>query len=348
MNTADYDYDLRQSKIAIHPPEIRGTSRLMVLDSLSGEIRDSYYAMLDEYLEKGDVLVLNNTKVFNARIFGFKSTGKKIEFILLEKHDTIDTLELNNSKALYKGKIKVGDTLNIDREGQFRVKIIDILDNGIVELEFSRSILETVEKFGKTPIPPYLNRQSGSNDELRYQTTFAKNIGSVAAPTASLNMTAELIQKLEEKGIIIAYLTLHVGLGTFLPIRTDDLTQHTMHSEFYYIPLETLDIIRNQKRLEKRIIGLGTTVTRALEYNHEKILDNKGKDDLVGDANIFIYPGYEFKVVDGLLTNFHAPRSTVLMLTSAFAGTDNLKNAYLHALENDYKFLSYGDSMLII
>jgi S-adenosylmethionine:tRNA ribosyltransferase-isomerase len=348
MNTSDYDYELPQTKIAIHPPEVRGNSRLMILDSLTGEIRDSYYPMLDEYLEKGDVLVLNNTKVFKARLFGFKTGGKKIEFILLEKHDAAENQDLKVSKALYKGKIKVGEILNIDREGLFVVKIIDILENGMAELEFSKPIFETVEKFGKTPIPPYLNRQSGTNDEIRYQTTFAKNIGSVAAPTASLNMTPELLQRLAAKGVIVVYLTLHVGLGTFLPIRTDDLKEHKMHSEFFHIPLETLEIIRNQKRLEKRIIGLGTTVTRALEYNHEKILDNKGKEDLVGDANIFIYPGYEFKVMDCLLTNFHAPRSTVLMLTSAFAGTENLKNAYLHALEENYKFLSYGDSMLIV
>jgi S-adenosylmethionine:tRNA ribosyltransferase-isomerase len=348
MNTADYDYDLPHSKIAIHPPDFRGTSRLMVLDSLTGEIRDSQYARLDEYLEKGDVLVLNNTKVFNARLFGFKPSAKKIEFILLEKHDTGDTLESNTSKALYKGKIKPGEVLNIDREGAFTVKIISILENGIAELEFSKPISETVNLYGKTPIPPYLNRQSGKNDEERYQTTFAKNIGSVAAPTASLNMTSELLKRLEEKGVIVVYLTLHVGLGTFLPIRTDDLTEHTMHSEFFIIPESTLEIIRNQKRLEKRIIGLGTTATRALEYNADKILDNKQKGDLTGDANIFMYPGYEFKVVDGLLTNFHAPRSTVLMLTAAFAGTENLKNAYLHALDKDYKFLSYGDSMLII
>lgn len=347
MNIAEYDYDLPHTKIAIHPPEIRGSSKLMILDSLTGELADSYYTNLDQYLEKGDVIVLNDTKVFNARLFGFKPNGKKIEFILLEKHG-VDFYLQTTAKALYKGKIKLGETLNIDREGIFTVKILNILDNGIAELEFSKSIEENIKNYGKTPIPPYLNRQSGINDEIRYQTTFAKNIGSVAAPTASLNMTPELLQKLQEKGVLVVYLTLHVGLGTFLPIRTEDLTEHTMHSEFFHIPLETLDIIRNQKRLEKKIIGIGTTVTRALEYNWEKVLDNKGKEELVGDANIFIYPGYEFKVVDGLLTNFHAPRSTVLMLTSAFAGTDNLKNAYIHALENDYKFLSYGDSILII
>lgn len=347
MNIEEYDYDLPQTKIAIHPPEIRGSSKLMILDSLTGEVVNSYYTNLDQYLEKGDVIVLNDTKVFNARLFGFKPNGKKIEFILLEKH-SVDFYLQTTAKALYKGKIKVGETLNIDREGIFTVKILNILDNGIAVLEFSKSIEENIKNYGKTPIPPYLNRQSGINDEIRYQTTFAKNIGSVAAPTASLNMTPELLQKLQEKGVLIVYLTLHVGLGTFLPIRTEDLTEHTMHSEFFHIPLETLDIIRNQKRLEKKIIGIGTTVTRALEYNWEKVLDNKGKEELVGDANIFIYPGYEFKVIDGLLTNFHAPRSTVLMLTSAFAGTDNLKNAYIHALENDYKFLSYGDSILII
>ncbi|MBC7472166.1 MAG: tRNA preQ1(34) S-adenosylmethionine ribosyltransferase-isomerase QueA [candidate division SR1 bacterium] len=347
MNTADYDYDLPHEKIAIHPPEIRGSTKLMVLDSLTGEILDSHYANLDQYLEKGDVLVLNDTRVFNARLFGFKPNGKKIEFILLEKHD-VDIYSQNIAKALYKGKIKIGEVLNIDREGVFTVKILNILDNGIVELEFSKTIEENIKNYGKTPIPPYLNRQSGINDEIRYQTTFAKNIGSVAAPTASLNMTPELIQKLLDRGIIITYLTLHVGLGTFLPIRTEEITKHNMHSEFFHIPLKTLDIIRNQKRLGKKIISVGTTVTRTIEYNWEKVLDNKGKEDLIGEANIFIYPGYEFKVVDGLLTNFHAPRSTVLMLASAFAGTDNLKNAYLHALENNYKFLSYGDSMFIV
>jgi S-adenosylmethionine:tRNA ribosyltransferase-isomerase len=348
MKTTDFDYNLPQSKIAIHPPEIRGTTNLLVLDALSGELDDSKYSQLDEFLEKGDVLVLNNTKVFNARLFGYKPSGKKIEFILLEKHDVEEDLEQTTTKAIYKGKIKIGESLNIDREGYVNVKIIEILDNGIAQIEFNKPIREIVNIFGKTPIPPYLNRQSGKNDEERYQTTFAKNTGSVAAPTASLNMTPHLLSKLNDKGVIIAYITLHVGLGTFLPIRTDNLEEHSMHSEFFVIPEETSSIIRSQKRLEKKIIGLGTTATRALEYNADKILDTKQKGDLTGDANIFIYPGYEFKVVDGLLTNFHAPRSTVLMLTSAFAGTDNLKNAYIHALESGYKFLSYGDSMLII
>jgi S-adenosylmethionine:tRNA ribosyltransferase-isomerase len=348
MHTSDYDYDLPQDKIAIHPPEIRGTTKLLVLDSITGELEDSRYSGLDEYLEKGDVLVLNDTKVFNARLFGYKPNGKKIEFVLLEKHDTQDTLGLTTTKAIYKGKIKVGEVLNIDREGEYTVTIKGMLDNGIVELEYNKPVGEVVDRYGKTPIPPYLNRASNTNDQERYQTTFAKATGSVAAPTASLNMTPELLQKLEDKGVIIAYLTLHVGLGTFMPIRTDNLEEHTMHSEFFFISSDTINIIRNQKRLEKRIIGLGTTVTRALEYNAEKILDKKFKEDLIGDANIFIYPGFEFQVIDGLLTNFHAPKSTVLMLTSAFAGTENLKQAYQHALEHDYKFLSYGDSMLII
>ena len=348
MNTADFDYILPQEKIAIHAPEVRGSTKLMVLGADTGEITDSKYAKLDEYLEKGDVIVLNDTRVFNARLFGYLPGGKKFEFILLEKHDTIVDLEVTNTKALYKGKIRVGDTLQLDKDGKDMLRVVDLLENGIAEIDFGQPVVDVVKKYGKTPIPPYLKRPSDENDEARYQTAFAKTTGSVAAPTASLNMTSELLKKLEQKGVIVVYITLHVGLGTFLPIRTENLDEHRMHSEFFSISKETISIIRTQKKLENRIIGLGTTVTRALEYNAEKILDPKTKLDLVGDANIFIYPGYEFKIVDGLLTNFHAPRSTVLMLASAFAGTDNLKSAYLYALEHGYKFLSYGDSMLIV
>ena len=216
------------------------------------------------------------------------------------------------------------------------IVITKILGNGIADVESSVSLSELAQLYGEVPLPPYLHRDASEEDKKRYQTIFAKNMGSAAAPTASLNMTDELLEKLKQKGVIIKYLTLHVGLGTFLPIRSDKIEDHKMHSEWFNIPEDTIAAIKNAER----VVALGTTVARTLEYYAQT-----GKTE--GEDDIFIYPGYEFKIVDALLTNFHAPKSTVLMLASAFAGWDNLKNAYNHAIEEKYNFLSYGDSMLI-
>jgi S-adenosylmethionine:tRNA ribosyltransferase-isomerase len=344
MLISDHTYELPKEKIAIHPPEIRGSSRMLVLDKPSKTIADSYYKNLADFLNPGDVLVLNNTKVLKARLKLTNQIGKPIEIIVLEKHGKEDFS--NRFQGIYKGKISEGDKLT---GIGFTCRVVQILGNGIAQFEATKNILDIVNESGEVPIPPYLQREMEAQDIERYQTTFAEHLGSVAAPTASLNFTDELKLKLEQKGVIIVYLTLHVGLGTFLPIRTDKVDEHEMHSEYFDISPETISIIRSQKQLHHRIIALGTTVARTLEFNAEKLLsDQSYPNGLQGDANIFMYPGYSFQLIDGLLTNFHAPKSTVLMLAGAFAGWDLLMEGYDHALANDYKFLSYGDSMLIV
>jgi S-adenosylmethionine:tRNA ribosyltransferase-isomerase len=327
MLVSDYNYDLPEERIAKFPPKERGSTRLLVLDRSTGRIVDSYYRDLADYLDPGDVLVLNDTRVMQSRLFATLPDGRKRELVVLEKHGD------EPQRVMYRGKLHKGDKLFVSAE---LLLVKEILGNGIAEIECKIPLAELAEKCGTVPLPPYLHRDATSNDKKRYQTVWAKNMGSAAAPTASLNMTNELLEKLQDKGVIIKYLTLHVGLGTFLPIRSDRIEEHKMHSEWFHIPEDTLAAIRDARR----VVALGTTVARTLEY-FAKTGKTQGEDD------IFIYPGFEFKIVDALLTNFHAPKSTVLMLASAFAGWDNLKNAYQHAISNDYNFLSYGDSMFI-
>ena len=381
MLVSDYDYELPEERIAKYPPKERGTSRLLVLNRQTGEIVDSYYRNLDEFLNPGDVLVLNDTRVMQSRLFCELPDGRKRELVVLEKHGN------EPQRVMYRGKLHEGDQLTIhsraasDRRSsspcqapdslELNSKLIvvtKILGNGIAEVESAIPLAELAEKYGTVPLPPYLHRDATNDDKKRYQTVWAKNMGSAAAPTASLNMTEELLEKLRDKGVIIKYLTLHVGLGTFLPIRSDKIEDHKMHSEWFNIPDDTIKAIndrkasfegnpqslrglseepredgrdeRPEKEVSGRIVALGTTVARTLEY-YAKTGKTSGEDD------IFIYPGFEFKIVDALITNYHAPKSTVLMLASAFAGWDNLKNAYNHAIEEKYNFLSYGDSMLI-
>ena len=340
MRVSDFDYELPEEKIAKYPPLERGSTRLLMLDRSSGDIVHALYADLDAFLQPGDLLVLNNTKVVRARLFAFKPTGAKIELMLLEKHQGEQNL------VLYRGKLKKGDKL--DAHGS-ELLVTDIVYQGIARIEMSEGVglSEFFEHFGGVPIPPYLKRDAEEVDRERYQTLFAQLPGSVAAPTASLNMTQELLEKLFRKGVEVATLTLHVGLGTFLPIRVESFEEHVMHREYYSIPPESTEKIRRVKVSGGRIVAVGTTVTRALEHAGERIETFSGSENLTGEADIFIYPGYQFRIIDALLTNFHAPRSTVLMLTSAFAGPDNLRNAYREALEKKYLFLSYGDSMLI-
>ncbi len=340
MRVSDFDYVLPEEKIAKYPPLERGSTRLLMLDRSSGALVHAFYAGLDAFLQPGDLLVLNNTKVVRARLFACKLTGARIELMLLEKHQGEQNL------ALYRGKLKKGDKL--ETHG-YELLVTDIVDHGIARIEMSDGgeLSEFFEHFGGVPIPPYLKRDAEEVDRERYQTLFAQFPGSVAAPTASLNMTQELLEKLLNKGVDIVTLTLHVGLGTFLPIRVDSFQEHVMHREFYSIPPQAAEKIHRVKTSGGRVVAVGTTVTRALEHAGERIETFSGSEPLSGEADIFIYPGYQFRLIDALLTNFHAPRSTVLMLTSAFAGTDNLRNAYREALEKDYLFLSYGDSMLI-
>ena len=389
MLVSDYNYDLPEERIAKFPPEVRGTTRLLVLNRKTGEIQDSYYRDLADFLNPGDVLILNDTRVMQSRLFCELPDGRKRELVVLEKHGD------EPQRVMYRGKLHDGDVLEImlsrnapslpssrgsvapylarrqicSSKASFssthQVIITKILGNGIAEVESETPLIELAEKYGTVPLPPYLHRDATEADKKRYQTVWAKHMGSAAAPTASLNMTDELLEKLREKGVIIKYLTLHVGLGTFLPIRSDKVEEHKMHSEWFHIPEDTLKEIERVKgdgwrtwegshgapegrsrgkemsdRTRPRVVALGTTVARTLEY-----YGRTGKTE--GEDDIFIYPGFEFKVVDALLTNFHAPKSTVLMLTAAFAGWEHLKPAYEHAVESGYNFLSYGDSMFI-
>lgn len=327
MLVSDFNYNLPDERIAKFPPKVRGTTRLLVLNRKTGAYEDSYYKNLDEYLNEGDVLILNDTRVMQSRLFTELPDGRKRELVVLERHGD------EPQRVMYRGKLHDNDKVYINDN---EIVITKILGNGIAEVESEIPLAELAEKYGTVPLPPYLHRDATEDDKKRYQTVWAKNMGSAAAPTASLNMTDELLERLRKKGVIIKYLTLHVGLGTFLPMRTDNVEDHHMHSEWFHIPDDTIDAIKNAKR----VVALGTTVARTLEY-YAKTGKTTGEDD------IFIYPGFEFKIVDALITNFHAPKSTVLMLASAFAGWDHLKNAYDHCVKEKYNFLSYGDSMFI-
>ena len=340
MNIEDYNYKLSQNKIAIKPPKVRGSSKLLVLNKNDGLIEHRVYGDIVDYLKPNDTVVLNNTKVIKARLNVYRN-GKEREFLLLEKHGNQDNE--NKWNILHKGSLREKEEYKIGPE---IVKVESVLADGIAVISSTNSLLDIANKYGSVPLPPYMHRKSNQDDIKRYQTEFATYQGSVAAPTASLNFRGSLIKLLQKKHINVVYLTLHVGLGTFLPIRINDITKHKMHSEYFEIPKSTVQAIQNTKP-DNKVVAIGTTVTRALEFSHDKILNDQPRD-IQGEANIFIYPGYNFKIVDGLLTNFHAPKSTVLMMASAFAGWDNLKVAYDVALNSDYKFLSYGDSMLII
>lgn len=356
MKLEDYTYELPENLIASHPPKERGGSRLLAINRKNGELKDDFYKNIADYFEAGDALVLNDTKVIKARLFVRKESGAEREIVILERH-SYDS-DWFHHKVMYRGKIKAGDKLTIDGSDAI-ITVTEILGDGLAEVQSTEDLRELCENFGTVPLPPYMRRDATPLDIKRYQTVFAEENGSVAAPTASLNMTDEILESLRAKGVNICYLTLHVGLGTFMPIRVDDIEKHKMHQEYFEIPAETIDIIKQTKSSGHKVFALGTTVTRTLEYAADDILpelvktSNQEKSSeqidgkLKGEADIFIYPGYEFKLIDGLITNFHAPKSTVLMLASAFAGWDNLLAGYNHAAKEEYKFLSYGDSMII-
>lgn len=373
MELKDYTYELPEDRIAAHPPKIRGTSRLLALNRKNGEITDSFYKNIADFFEKGDLLILNDTKVIKARLFATKENGAERELVILERH-SFDS-DWHKHKVMYRGKLKAGNKLfvknsspeekNQNQNSKAEIVVEEILGDGIAIVSSKADLRELCENFGTVPLPPYMRRDATPLDIERYQTVFAEEKGSVAAPTASLNMTEEILDSLRKKGVEIKYLTLHVGLGTFMPIRVEKIEEHKMHQEYFEIPAETAEEIRKTHQNGGRVFALGTTVARTLEYAHNAIFEkslngNSGNredlskvsknqnGDLSGEADIFIFPGYEFKTIQGLITNFHAPKSTVLMLASAFAGWENLKNAYNHAIQNgEYKFLSYGDSMII-
>ena len=373
MELKDYTYELPENKIAAQPPKVRGSSRLLALDRKSGKITDSFYKNIADFFESGDLLILNDTKVIKARLFATKESGAERELVVLERH-SFDS-DWHKHKVMYRGKIKSGDKLFIKDSSlkdlaqnnfeKAEIKVEEILGDGLAIVSSKIDLRDLCENFGTVPLPPYMRRNATPLDIKRYQTVFAEEKGSVAAPTASLNMTDEILSSLREKGVEIAYLTLHVGLGTFMPIRVEKIEEHRMHQEYFEIPVKTVAKIQKTTQNGGRVFALGTTVARTLEYAHNAIFEknlngNSGNredlskisksqnGDLSGEADIFIFPGYEFKTIQGLITNFHAPKSTVLMLASAFAGWENLKNAYNHAIQNgDYKFLSYGDSMIV-
>lgn len=342
MNIADFHYDIPEDRIATEPPKQRGQARLLVLNRQAGVLEDRFYHDVVEYLNPGDVLVMNDTKVIKARLFAKKPSGATRELVLVEKHGKQD--DWHTHKVIYRRKLTVGDELHV---GTHVLTVEQILGDGMAIIKSDADLLEIADSHGTVPLPPYMRRDATPADIDRYQTIFAREQGSVAAPTASLNMTEATLAKLRKKGVIIAYATLHVGLGTFMPIRVSDVTAHTMHKEYFEVPIATIAAIRDAKASGHRVVALGTTVTRTLEYAHKAILSGP-ICAISGEADIFMYPGYSFKTIDGLLTNFHMPDSTVLMLTAAFAGWNTLKPAYLHAIKQGYMFFSYGDSMLIL
>lgn len=342
MKTSDFYYDLPQELIAQTPMEPRDMSRLMVIDKNTGEVEHKIFKDLIDYLRPGDCLILNDTRVIPARIYGVKKeTGAVVEFLLLKQSEN------NVWECLCKpGKrAKIG-TEFVFGDGIVECEVVDITDDGNRKVQFkcdSKEIYNILDKIGKMPLPPYITEEL-QNGEL-YQTVYSKELGSAAAPTAGLHFTEEMLKKIEDKGIKLGYVTLHVGLGTFRPVKVDDVTKHKMHSEHYHISKETADLINDTKKNGGRVIAVGTTSTRTLESVATK---NGCICEDEDDTSIFIYPGYEFKCIDGLVTNFHLPESTLIMLISAFAGYDNVMNAYKIAVEEKYRFFSFGDACLFI
>ena len=340
MKTSDFNFHLPEELIAQHPLEKRDTSRLMVLDKATGEIEHNHFYDVLNYLNPGDTLVLNNTRVLPARLIGEKeNTGGKIEFLLLKR------IEGDKWECLAKpGKrAKIG-TIFTFGEGKLKCKVVDIVEEGnrIIEFIYDGIFEQVLDELGEMPLPPYITERL--EDRERYQTVYSKEKGSAAAPTAGLHFTKELLEKVKEKGVNIAYVTLHVGLGTFRPVKVDDVNEHVMHSEFYHLEEEDAKIINDTKKNGGKIISVGTTSTRTLET----IGDENGMVRAQsGWTNIFIYPGYEFKVVDKLITNFHLPESTLIMLVSALAGKEKVMNAYNEAVKERYRFFSFGDSKII-
>ena len=340
MKVTDFDFYLPEELIAQHPLEERDSSRLMVLDRETGEIEHKIFHDIIDYLNEGDTLVLNNTRVMPARLIGEKEgTGGKIEFLLLKRVD----------KDRWECLAKPGKSARVGRkftfgEGKLKAEVVDVLEDGnrIVEFSYEGIWEEVLDSLGEMPLPPYIHERL--EDRERYQTVYSKENGSAAAPTAGLHFTEDLLQKIKEKGVNIAYVTLHVGLGTFRPVKVDTIENHDMHSEYYVLDEENARIINETKENGKRVISVGTTSTRTLET----IGDENGRVKAQsGWTKIFIYPGYKFKIIDNLITNFHLPESTLIMLVSALAGRDHVLNAYNEAVKEKYRFFSFGDAMFI-
>ena len=340
MRTDDFDFELPEELIAQTPIKNRDQSRMLVLDKKTGEIEHKHFNNILDYLNENDVLVLNDTKVMPARLYGQKEETNALIEVLLLKEKTNNTWECLVKPAK---RVKIGTVVNFG-DGILKAKCIEIKDEGIrvFKLIYDGILYEILDKLGEMPLPPYIHEKLEDKD--RYQTVYAKNIGSAAAPTAGLHFTKELLEKVKEKGITVLYITLHVGLGTFRPVNVEDVTKHKMHSEFYMMSKETAEILNKAKKNNQRIISVGTTTTRTLETIMNLYDEFR---ECSGWTSIFIYPGYEFKVVDNLITNFHLPKSTLLMLVSALAGKDKIMKAYHEAVKEKYRFFSFGDSMFI-
>ncbi len=340
MNTSDFYYDLPKELIAQTPVEPRDSSRLLVLGKNSGNIEHKHFYDIIDYLEEGDCLIANDSRVIPARIFGTKDTGANVEFLLLKQisGNKWETLCKPGKKAKAGTKFTFGG-------GIMEAEVVEVKDDGnrIVDFKCDENFFATLDKIGQMPLPPYITEKL--KDKERYQTVYSNELGSAAAPTAGLHFTKELMDRIKAKGVNIGYVTLHVGLGTFRPVKVEDVTKHKMHSEHYEIPEETAKLIQETKRNGKRVIAVGTTSCRTLESVASQFGEIMACD---GWTDIFIYPGYEFKVLDGLITNFHLPESTLIMLVSAFAGYDNIMNAYKTAVDERYRFFSFGDAMAIL
>lgn len=340
MKTSDFYYELPEELIAQTPVEPRNSSRLMVLPRNGGEIEHKHFYDLPEFLKPGDCLVLNNTRVLPARLYGTREdTGAVVEFVLLRQHGNKlwECLAGPGKKAKTEYKFKFSDKLT--------ATVTDVLEDGNRMIEFAceGDFFAVLDEVGQMPLPPYIKEKL--KDKERYQTVYSKDAGSAAAPTAGLHFTKEMLESIKAMGVNIAYVTLHVGLGTFRPVKVEDVTQHKMHTEHYYIPEEAAKTINETRKNGGRVICVGTTSCRTVESCAKKYGEIK---ECSGDTDIFIYPGFEFKCMDGLITNFHLPESTLIMLVSAFAGYDNVMNAYNTAVKERYRFFSFGDAMLIL
>jgi len=337
MNTNDFDYYLPEELIAQEPLQNRSDSRLLSLKD--GKITHEHFYDIKSHLRKGDCLVLNNTRVMPARLYGVKTdTGVPMEFLLLKR------IDLNRWEVILKPGRRAKEGVKVNFGDRLEAEILQVLDNGnrIVEFSYDGVFEEILDKLGEMPLPPYITKKL--EDRERYQTVYSKEVGSAAAPTAGLHFTEKLLDEIREMGVRVVFVTLHVGLGTFRPVKVDKIEEHVMHSEFYSISKETADVINEVKKAGGRVIAVGTTSVRTLESaaSDDGVVPEKNDD-----TSIFIYPGYKFKVVDALITNFHLPKSTLIMLVSALAGKENVLNAYEEAVREKYRFFSFGDAMFI-
>lgn len=338
MRTQDFDFFLPDHLIAQHPTKERNASRLLYVKPLSNEITDRQFLDLPHYLNSGDLIIFNDTRVIKARLFGKKASGGAVEILIervLNEHEVYALVRASRSPKVG-SSILIEDNIKIDVTGR---------NGDLFQLKFlsEKPVLDLLEEYGNLPLPPYINHKASAADENRYQTVYAKNSGAVAAPTAGLHFDNAMLDTLKDNGIQIAYLTLHVGAGTFQPVKVDNIADHKMHSEIYNMPQDTVDLINKTKMNQGKVTAVGTTVLRALESAAQSGKLCAGTQE----TDIFITPGFQFNVVDRLLTNFHLPKSTLLMLVSAFAGFDHIQKAYQHAVKQEYRFFSYGDAMLL-